>query len=210
MATIDAINEMRTDAPIDGQVGAAALRGVHHTARPTWQLRQTIEFYRDTLGLRLVHAISARGWGRAGHPDFLHFFFESGQGSTIAFFYYIGTQRPEWLSPRIEDWMYRSTHTAWRVDTREELDAWKQTLDAKGVKVSSIQHELVDSIYFTDPNEYPVEITHQRRAFSRLDTLDASLTLQAAVELESSAGGITDIDAVWRRKAELVKKLPKI
>ncbi|MGC3984005.1 MAG: VOC family protein [Pseudorhodoferax sp.] len=37
--------------------------GVHHTARPTWKLRETIEFYRDTLGLPLVHAISARGWG---------------------------------------------------------------------------------------------------------------------------------------------------
>lgn len=210
MNTIDANTVTGTDRQIDGAVAAVALRGVHHTARPTWKLARTIEFYRDTLGLRLVHAISARGWGRAGHPDFLHFFFESGQGSTIAFFYYIGTQRPEWLSPRIDDWMYRSTHTAWRVDTREELDAWKAALEAKGVKVSMIQHELVDSLYFTDPNEYPVEITHQRRAFSRLDTLDASLTLQAAAELESTEGGITDIDAVWRRKAELVKKLPKL
>src|SRR5690349_18920690 len=74
-----------------------ALHGVHHTARPTWKLRETLEFYRDVLGLRLVHAISARGWGPAEHPDFLHFFFDSGNGSTIAFFYYLGTEQPAHL-----------------------------------------------------------------------------------------------------------------
>ena len=40
-----------------------SLMGVDHTARPTWRLRETIEFYRDKLGLPLVHVISARGWG---------------------------------------------------------------------------------------------------------------------------------------------------
>ena len=48
------------------------LHGVDHTARPTWRLRETVEFYRDILGLPLVHTISARGWGQEGHPDFLH------------------------------------------------------------------------------------------------------------------------------------------
>ena len=67
------------------------LRGVDHTARPTWKLRETIEFYRDKLGLPLVHVISARGWGPATHPDFLHLFFDSGNGSSIAFFYSFGT-----------------------------------------------------------------------------------------------------------------------
>src|SRR5205085_8215540 len=53
---------------------ALALHGVDHTARPTWKLRETVEFYRDVLGLPLIHTISARGWGAPGHPDFLHFF----------------------------------------------------------------------------------------------------------------------------------------
>ena len=45
------------------------LLGVDHTARPTWRLRETVEFYRDKLGLPLVHVISARGWGPTTHPD---------------------------------------------------------------------------------------------------------------------------------------------
>src|SRR5215204_7072642 len=76
------------------------LNGVDHTARPTWKLRETIEFYRDKLGLPLVHVISARGWGPATHPDFLHFFFDSGNGSTIAFFYYLGSDMPADLQGR--------------------------------------------------------------------------------------------------------------
>lgn len=81
-------------------VPAVALHGVHHTARPTWKLAETVHFYRDLLGLPLVHAISAKGWGPDNHADFLHFFFDSGNGSTIAFFYYIGTERPDWLAVR--------------------------------------------------------------------------------------------------------------
>lgn len=54
------------------------LHGVDHSARPTWSLRETVTFYRDVLGLPLIHTISARGWGQPGHPDFLHFFFDAG------------------------------------------------------------------------------------------------------------------------------------
>ena len=45
-----------------------SLNGVDHTARPTWKLNETVEFYRDILGLPLVHAISARGWGPPRPP----------------------------------------------------------------------------------------------------------------------------------------------
>src|SRR6516225_11488702 len=105
------------------------LDGVDHTARPTWKLRETIEFYRDVLGLPLVHTISARGWGAPGHPDFLHFFFDAGKGATIAFFYYIGTDRPEKYVPE-DHHFYAATHTAWSVPTEEELVRWKTTLES--------------------------------------------------------------------------------
>jgi catechol 2,3-dioxygenase-like lactoylglutathione lyase family enzyme len=79
------------------------ISGVHHTARPTWKLSETVHFYRDLMGLPLVHAISARGWGPEDHADFLHFFFDSGNGSTIAFF-------TTWaLSPQILRWPVMTT-----------------------------------------------------------------------------------------------------
>lgn len=179
------------------------LNGVHHTARPTWKLEETIHFYRDQLGLPLVHAISAKGWGPNDHADFLHFFFDSGNGSTIAFFYYIGTEKPEWQEPR-KHYFYTATHTAWRVNTREELLAWRAKVEAAGLKFDfQAEHEVIESIYFTDPNGYPVEITWQMRPFSPLDSADAERTLQAAIETEramKSGAEFKTIEPVWQRK----------
>lgn len=184
------------------------LYGVHHSARPTWKLRDTVQFYRDKLGLKLIHTISARGWGREGHPDFLHFFFDAGEGATIAFFYYIGTERPDWLEQR-NNHLYRSTHTAWRVKTRDELVAWKDKLESVGIEVSPYtQHEAIESIYFHDPNGYNLEVTWQMRSFNELDAEDARLSLEAAMQIEDEVGhakSMKDIDSVWRRKAKLLE-----
>ena len=103
------------------------LNGVDHSARPTWKLRETIEFYRDKLGLPLVHAITAKGWGRAKekHADFIHFFFEAGKGATIAFFYYIGTEQPpELVVPR--GYMAMANHTAWASKRRRSCSPGKR------------------------------------------------------------------------------------
>jgi len=184
---------------------ALTLNGVDHTARPTWKLRETVEFYRDKLGLPLVHAITAQGWGRAKerHADFIHFFFDAGKGATIAFFYYIGTEQPPELAvPR--GYMAMANHTAWRVETVEDLLAWQRRLEVAGVQVSQfIKHEILESIYFRDPNFYPLEITRPLRAVEHLDNVDAELTITAALELADS-GGWTNIEQLWRLKAKHV------
>jgi catechol 2,3-dioxygenase-like lactoylglutathione lyase family enzyme len=189
------------------------LAGVDHTARPTWKLRETVEFYRDVLGLPLVHTISARGWGPATHPDFLHFFFDSGKGSTIAFFYYLGSDAPQErpaMRPAPDDHVFDATHTAWLVDTPDELHAWKKRLEAKGIEVSTeTPHEVIESIYFRDPNGYFIEITRKLRPLNDIDRTDAGLTLEAAMELEQeekkTGVRLMAIDAVWNRKARLLE-----
>ncbi|MFT7722710.1 MAG: VOC family protein [Roseateles sp.] len=194
---------------------ALRLNGVDHTARPTWKLRETIEFYRDKLGLPLVHVISARGWGPATHPDFLHFFFDSGNGSTIAFFYYLGSDAPAAMAgrdqapPLPDDHVTDATHTAWLVDSAEALQAWKRRLEAQGLKVSvETRHEVIESIYVRDPNGYFIEFTRKLRPLGAVDADDGALTLQAAVEAEAAAAAagrrITAIDEVWARKAALL------
>jgi len=177
------------------------IAGVHHTARPTWKLAETVHFYRDLLGLPLVHAISARGWGPEDHADFLHFFFDSGNGSTIAFFYYIGTEPPEFAQPR-DDYRFRATHTAWRVETREQLLACRAKVEAAGIELKyQIRHEVIESIYFDDPNGYSIEVTWQVRPFEQVDRDDAARTLAAAIALEQSGeGSLAHIDQVWAAK----------
>lgn len=181
------------------------LNGVHHTARPTWKLRETVEFYRDKLGLPLVHAISARGWGPSNHPDFLHFFFESGKGSTIAFFYYIDAEQPDYTKP-VADYRFEATHTAWAVDTYDELLAWRDRLEAHGIPIIyQIRHELIESIYFSDPNGYYLEITLQQRPMNALDADDATRTMDAAMRAEDAMregrDSFSSIDQVWMDKA---------
>lgn len=186
--------------------GRPLLNGVDHTARPTWKLAETVAFYRDVLGLPLIHAITAKGWGREKeeHADFIHFFFDSGNGSSIAFFYYIGTEQPPELKvPR--GYMAMANHTAWRVDSEDELHSWQLRLEQAGVAVSQfIQHEVIESIYFRDPNWYPLEITRSLRAVEQIDATDAALTMQAALDL-AARGGWTSVEQLWRAKAELVR-----
>ena len=182
------------------------IAGVHHTARPTWKLAETVHFYRDLLGLTLVHAISARGWGPEDHADFLHFFFDSGNGSTIAFFYYIGTTPPDFVAVR-DDYRYRASHTAWRVNSREELLECRAKIEAAGIPLKyQIRHEVIESIYFDDPNGYSLEITWQVRPFEAVDRQDAARTIEAAVALENGRANsrFSSIDQVWSAKGALL------
>ena len=187
-------------------VPSPRLNGVHHTAFATWKPKETVEFYRDVLGLKPIHAITAKGWGRETHPDFVHFFFDAGQGSAIAFFYYVGTEpMKEPAGPR--GYLGMARHTAWTVETDAELKDWKTRLEAKGVAVSEeVQHEVVRSLYFRDPNGYPVEISLTTRVPDERDAADAELTLQAMIEIfaDGPSPGTKTIEDMWRRKAELV------
>jgi catechol 2,3-dioxygenase-like lactoylglutathione lyase family enzyme len=186
------------------------LNGVHHSARPTWKLRETVEFYRDVLELPLIHCVSARGWGPADHPDFLHFFFDSGAGSSIAFFFYMGHSQPDHLihRPRFDS---DAIHTAWRVESQEALLAWRGRLEQNGVSVLfQVEHEVVESFYFRDPNGYLLEIGRPLRPFTQLDAVDAELTLRAAIEEEDRqrmrGENFSEIEAVWRAKGTLIAR----
>ncbi len=185
------------------------LHGVHHTAFPTWKPKETVEFYRDTLGLKVTHAITAKGWGREEHPDFLHFFFDAGNGAAIAFFYYIGTEpMKEPAGPR--GYLGMARHTSWRVESAEELVQWRARLVAKGVTISEeVQHEVIKSLYFRDPNGYPLEISLTTRDLGDADALDASLTLDAMIEtfVDGDSPETKTAEDMWRLKGRKVREL---
>ncbi|MGE4482960.1 VOC family protein [Acidocella sp.] len=204
-------NNSRTPDPQAAQ-SPLRLNGVDHSARPTWKLEETVHFYRDILGLPLVHAISARGWGPATHPDFLHFFFDSGNNSTIAFFYYLKQPVPASAErapakPWPEDHVFDATHTAWLVENEADLARWRKRLEGFGIEVSvDVAHEVIESIYCRDPNGYFVEFTRKLRDLNTIDAVDAAATIEAgiAVEREAAAKGerIKAIDDVWSRKGQ--------
>jgi catechol 2,3-dioxygenase-like lactoylglutathione lyase family enzyme len=183
------------------------LHGVHHTAFPTWKPKSTVEFYRDALGLPVRHAITAKGWGRRNeqHPDFLHFFFDTGDANMLAFFYYIGTKPHPALS-ELRGYLALSRHTAWAAKDVDELRRWRDRIAASGVRVSeAIEHEILHSIYFRDPNGYDMEITCQIRDLRVADTRDAELSVRAMVDVfgDDNENNATIRD-FWQRKGQIV------
>src|SRR5690606_24273632 len=69
-------------------------------------------------------------------------------------------------------------------------------------------HEVIESIYFRDPNGYFIEITRKLRPVGDIDARDAGLTLEAAIHHEGQAAtqdaAPQSIDAVWNAKAGLL------
>src|ERR1700751_3120940 len=69
-------------------------RGVHHLALNTEDMKKTIEFYVDVLGMPLIHAMKVppglgKGQGNRGNPPYeeiRHYFFDMGNDSVIGFF----------------------------------------------------------------------------------------------------------------------------
>jgi catechol 2,3-dioxygenase-like lactoylglutathione lyase family enzyme len=134
------------------------------------------------LGFPVVHATCALGWGPGEHPDFIHFFFDIGQGDRLAFFYYFGVERYE--DPNLPELLRRARHLAIHVDTEADLLEYRRRLDASEHPCElQVRHETVESIYVTDPNGYLIEITRPLRAITAEDDIDANLSVDALVEV---------------------------
>ncbi|MET0317193.1 MAG: VOC family protein [Rhodococcus fascians] len=192
--------------------GKHLMRGVDHAAFPTFDPVATVRFYRDVLGLPVVHSICAAGWGPDDHPDFIHFFFDIGKGDRLAFFYYFGLEPlPEgrgdaWarFDDSVPEFFLGSRHLALHVDSEEALSEYQRRLDESQWQTEMrIQHETIESIYTHDPNGYIVEITRALRPVTPQEDVDANLTIDALCDV-LGAGGDASMDALLNRKAELI------
>ncbi|MDQ0772736.1 catechol 2,3-dioxygenase-like lactoylglutathione lyase family enzyme [Streptomyces aurantiacus] len=193
--------------------------GVDHIAFPTFDPAGTVKFYRDVLGFPVVHSICAAGWGPGDHPDFIHFFFDIGNGDRIAFFYYFGLPTPDTSAGSGDvyarfpegtpDWFVRSRHLALHVESEEHLLEYRRRLDASEWPVEmQIQHETIESIYTHDPNGYFFEITRALRPVTPQEDLDAALTIDALVHIARTPGHTLD-DLLVRRAELIVERAPE-
>lgn len=191
------------------------VRGVDHAAFPTFDPVGTVGFYRDVLGFPIVHSICATGWGPERHPDFIHFFFDIGQGDRLAFFYYFGWQPSgdqtapgdAWARlPRdTPEFFLNSRHIALHVADEEDLTEYRRRLDDSTWPVEMrVMHETIESIYTHDPNGYMLEITRSLRPILPQEDLDAQLTIEALCDI--AVGDAPSLDKLLTRKTELIVK----
>jgi len=127
-------------------------RGVNHLALVTDDMDATVRFYHGVLGARLVATI--------GTADFRHYFFEIGEGSTVAFFEYADHPPAAFAKPAgvPDPRAIQFDHLSLDLADEAALEALQVRLKEHGCEVTDvIDHGFVRSIYFTDPNGIALE-----------------------------------------------------
>jgi glyoxylase I family protein len=129
-----------------------------HVAYMTRDTAATVDFYTRILGMELVNAVLDDSIPSTGEPvPYFHSFFRMGDGSTVAFF-----EAPELppLEPPPHPAYDTFQHIALQVESTEVVDRWHAWLCANGVEVlGPVDHRIIYSIYFHDPNGVRLEIT---------------------------------------------------
>lgn len=132
------------------------LQGIHHVAYRCRDAKETVEFYRRTLDMDFLLAISEDHVPSTKEPDpYMHVFLDAGNGNVLAFFE-VPNSPPMGRDPNTPSWVQ---HIAFKVPDVETLLATKTKLEALGLDViGPVNHELFQSIYFHDPNGHRLEL----------------------------------------------------
>jgi len=129
-----------------------------HVAYITHDTEATVAFYTEVLGMELVNAVLDDAIPSTGDPvPYFHSFFRMGDGSTVAFF-----EAPELPPPPAPTHAAYDVfqHLAMQVASPAEVDRWCEWLLERGVDVlGPVDHKIIYSIYFHDPNGLRLEIT---------------------------------------------------
>ncbi len=134
----------------------ALLQRIHHVAYRCRDAKQTVEWYRQHLGMDFVLAIAENNVPSTGAPDpYMHVFLDAGQGNVLAFFE-LPNAPPMGRDGNTPEWVQ---HIAFKVASLDELHAAKERLQAAGIEViGPTEHTIFKSIYFFDPNGHRLEL----------------------------------------------------
>jgi len=145
------------------------LKRIHHVAYRCNDAKQTVDFYRNVLGMDFKLAIAEDRVPSTGDPDpYMHVFMDAGMGNVLAFFELPNSPKmdrdrntPEWVQ-----------HIAFEVDSYDELMACKARVEAAGLDVlGPVNHGIFDSIYFFDPNGHRLELAANKGTDEQLQRL---------------------------------------
>lgn len=131
--------------------------GFHHVAYACRDIDATHHFYEDLMGFKLIHT-EVEEFKDGGY--FRHIFYDTGDGSCIAFFDVHGVgEREGWDSAistgvGLPVWV---NHVAFSA-TEAQQEAARARMEAAGVKPHmEVDHGWCHSLYYLDPNGIMVE-----------------------------------------------------
>lgn len=155
---------------MSGQDRPPVLGGIHHVAYRCRDARETVEFYRDMLGMGFKLAIAEDRVPSTGEPDpYMHVFLDAGGGNVLAFFEL--PNAPDMgrddMTPR---WVQ---HIAFKVADLDSLLSAKARAKARGLDVvGPVHHGIFKSIYFFDPNGHRIELACDIHTPGQLEELN--------------------------------------
>ena len=174
---------------------APAIRAVHHHAFRTKDMETTRKFYEEILGLPMIGTfVETVDPVTEGPSNYIHTFFELGDGSKLAFF-------------QFQEGMYKDSdiagpqdpfdhHIALTVDSKDEVFAFKDRLESNGYECMLIDHGYCYSVYFHDPNGMQVELTCD---VAETDSIMSKHRASAHEDLDKWLEGVYEANNEYRR-----------
>ena len=147
-----------------------SLKQIHHVAYRCRDARETVNFYREMLGMKFKLAIAEDRVPSTGAPDpYMHVFLDAGSDNVLAFFELPNSpemgrdeQTPRWVQ-----------HIAFEVDSPDDLTRYREKLESAGIDVlGPVNHGIFDSIYFFDPNGHRLELVANKGTKAQLQRLN--------------------------------------
>ena len=133
------------------------LRGLHHVTAISSDLEKTIAFYRDVLGMGIVHDGPSDDDSQTRHVWFGAA--DGGAGSLVSFMEY-----PD-LPPAVVG-VGSTHHFALIIETVAEQEAWRDYLRNRGVECTDVfDRGAFRSLYLRDPDGHVVELTTRGPGF---------------------------------------------
>src|SRR5215218_10295746 len=127
-------------------------QGLNHLALITNDMDATVRFWHGVMGAPLVATV--------GTPTFRHYFFSFGPGSSVAFFEYTGQHSDMIAKPAgvFDPRAGQFDHLSMDLPDEAAVLGLRQRLADAGCEVTEVvDHGLMRSIYFTDPNGIALE-----------------------------------------------------
>lgn len=142
------MSDRLTDLP-----DAPRWRGINHLALVTPDMDATVRFYAGVLGMRVVATLMA--------GPMRHYFFEIAPQNTVAFFEVAGVETFAKGAGAPLDRAIQMDHLSFNVPDEAALEALRKRLLAAGSEITEVvDHGIMRSVYFTDPNGIALEASY--------------------------------------------------